>query len=167
MNQSFVAAINAATSYTPIANPFRLARLYNHIQSGLTLPPDCLLTHMLALSIIMIITTIILTKSVQYWLSRQHVRTNSLLELLTGNHTKTNHYQTKHKVWHKRQRSCTSTLPSMQITMLATPTDQYQQPISFSVDTDGVYFIINNWANGGICNIKPCLLEILKDTKSH
>ena len=38
--------------------------------------------------------------------------------------------------------------------MLATSTDQYQQPNSFSVDTDGVYFIINNSANGGICNIK-------------
>jgi hypothetical protein len=42
----------------------------------------------------------------------------------------------------------------MQITMLATSTDQYQQPNSFSVDTDGVYFIINNSANGCICNIK-------------
>jgi hypothetical protein len=38
--------------------------------------------------------------------------------------------------------------------MLATSTDQYQQPNSFSVDTDGVYFIIDNSANGGICNIK-------------
>jgi hypothetical protein len=47
-----------------------------------------------------------------------------------------------------------STLPSMQITMLATSTDQYQQPNSFSVDTDGVYFIINNSAYSGICNIK-------------
>ena len=47
-----------------------------------------------------------------------------------------------------------STLPSMQIMMLATSTDQYQQPNSFSVDTDGVYFIINNSANSGICNIK-------------
>jgi hypothetical protein len=43
----------------------------------------------------------------------------------------------------------------MQTTMLATSTDQYKQPNSFSVDTDGVYFIINNSANGGICNIKP------------
>jgi hypothetical protein len=42
----------------------------------------------------------------------------------------------------------------MQITILATSTDQCQQPNSFSVDTDGVYFIINNTANGGICNIK-------------
>ena len=68
MNQSFVAAINATTSYKPIVNPFQLARLYNHIQSGLTLLPDCLLTCMLAcISIIMIFTTIILTKSVQYW----------------------------------------------------------------------------------------------------
>ncbi len=38
----------------------------------------------------------------------------------------------------------------MQIMMLATSMDQYQQPNSFSVDTDGVY----NSANGGICNIK-------------
>ena len=38
--------------------------------------------------------------------------------------------------------------------MLASSTDQYQQPNSFSVDTDGVYFIINNSANGGICNNK-------------
>ncbi len=36
MNQSFVAAINAATSYKPIVNPSRLSRLYNLIQSGLT-----------------------------------------------------------------------------------------------------------------------------------
>jgi hypothetical protein len=42
----------------------------------------------------------------------------------------------------------------MQITMLATSTDQYQLPNSFSVDTDGVYIIIDNSANGGICNIK-------------
>jgi hypothetical protein len=42
----------------------------------------------------------------------------------------------------------------MQITMLATSMDQYQNPNSFSVNTDGVYFIINNSANGGICNIK-------------
>jgi hypothetical protein len=41
----------------------------------------------------------------------------------------------------------------MQITILATSMDQYQKPNSFSVDTDGVYFIINNSANGGICNI--------------
>jgi hypothetical protein len=38
--------------------------------------------------------------------------------------------------------------------MLATSSDQYQKPISFSVDTDDVYFIIDNSANGGICNIK-------------
>ncbi len=31
INQSFVAAINAATSYKPIVDPSRLARLYNHI----------------------------------------------------------------------------------------------------------------------------------------
>ncbi len=42
----------------------------------------------------------------------------------------------------------------MQIMMLATSTDQYQQPNSFSVDTDGVYFIISNSANGGTCNIE-------------
>ncbi len=42
----------------------------------------------------------------------------------------------------------------MQITMLATSTDQYQQPNSLSVVTDRVCFIIDNSANGGICNIK-------------
>jgi hypothetical protein len=42
----------------------------------------------------------------------------------------------------------------MQITMLATSTDQYQQLNSFAVDTDGVYFIVNSSANNGICNIK-------------
>jgi hypothetical protein len=89
MNHSYVAAINATTSYKPIVNPFRLARFYNHIQSGLTLPPDCLLTHMLAcISIIMIFATIILTKSMQYQLSRQHVTTKGLPEHLTGKQTK-------------------------------------------------------------------------------
>ncbi len=74
MNQSFVAAINAATSYKPIVDPLQLARLYNHIQPGLSLPPDCFLSCMLACkSIIMVFTTIIITKSVQYRLSRQHV----------------------------------------------------------------------------------------------
>jgi hypothetical protein len=42
----------------------------------------------------------------------------------------------------------------MQVIMLATSTDQYQQPNSFSIDTDGGYLIIVNSANGGICNIK-------------
>ncbi len=103
MDQSFVAAINAATSYKPIVDPFRLARLYNHIQSGLALPPDCLLTCMLAcISIMMIFTTITLTKSVQYRLSGQNFTKNRSPEQLTGKYTKTNHYQTKHKVRHKR-----------------------------------------------------------------
>jgi hypothetical protein len=93
MNQSFVTAINAVTFYKPIVDPFRLPRLYNHIQSGLTLPPDCLLTCMLAcISIIMIFTTIILIKSMQYRLSSRHVMTNSSPEQLTGKHTKKNHY---------------------------------------------------------------------------
>jgi hypothetical protein len=155
MNQSFVAAINAATSYKPIVDPLRLARLYNHIQSGLTLPPDCFLLCMLAcISIIMVLTMIIITKRVQYWLSRQHVTTKKSPEHQTGEPTKTNFYRTRCKVWHKRQQSYTFTLPSMQITMLATSTDQYQKPNSFSVDTGGVYFIINKSAKGGICNIK-------------
>jgi hypothetical protein len=55
-----------------------------------------------------------------------------------------------------------STLPSMQITILATSMDQYQQPTSFSVDTDGVYFIIDNSANGGICNIKSMFVGDFK-----
>jgi hypothetical protein len=52
----------------------------------------------------------------------------------------------------------------MQITMLARSTDQYQQPNSFSVDTDGVYFIINNSANSDICNIKSMFVG---DFESH
>jgi hypothetical protein len=47
-----------------------------------------------------------------------------------------------------------STLLSIQKTVLATATDQYQKPNSVSVDTDGAHFIINNSANGSICNIK-------------
>jgi hypothetical protein len=47
----------------------------------------------------------------------------------------------------------------MQITMLATSMDQYQQPNSFSVETDGVYFIMDNSANGGICNIKSMFVR--------
>jgi hypothetical protein len=43
----------------------------------------------------------------------------------------------------------------MQITMLTTSKDKNQSPNSFSVDTDGVYLIIDNSATGGICNIKP------------
>jgi hypothetical protein len=47
----------------------------------------------------------------------------------------------------------------MQIMMLATSTDQYQKPNSVSVDTDGVYFIINNSANSGICGIKSMFVR--------
>ncbi len=96
MNQSFVAAINAATSYKPIINPLQLARLYNHIQSGLTLPPDCFLSCMLAcISIIMVFMTIIITKNMQYRLSRQHVTTKELSEHQIGKPTKTIFYQTR------------------------------------------------------------------------
>ena len=42
--------------------------------------------------------------------------------------------------------------------MLATSKDKNQSPNSFSADTDGVYFIIDNSANGGICNIKSMLV---------
>ncbi len=155
--------IDVATSYKPIVNPLCLARLYNHIQSGLTLPPDFFLSCMLAcVSIIIVFTTNIIAKSVPYRLSRQHVTTYNLQEHQTGKPTKTNLYQTRCKDWHKRQQSYMSTLPSIQIMMLATSMDQYQQPNSFSVDTDGVYFIINNSASDGICNIKSMLLEISK-----
>ncbi len=125
MNQSFVAAINAATSYKPLVNPFWLERLYNHIQSDLILTPDCFLSCMLAcISIITIFTTVIITNSMQYWLSRQHVATKSSPDHQTGKPTKRIFYQTRCKVRHKRQQSCMPTLPSMQITMLATSTDQ-------------------------------------------
>ncbi len=97
MNQSFVAAINAATSYKLIVNPLQLARLYNQIQSGLTLPLDCFLSCILAcISIIMVFTMIIITKSVQYRLSRRHVTTKISSEHLASKPTKTNHYQTRH-----------------------------------------------------------------------
>ncbi len=89
MNQSFVAVINAATSYKPIVNLLWLARLYNHILSGLTLPPDCFLSRMLAcISIIMVFTAIIITKCIQHWLSRQHVATKKMPEHHTGKPTK-------------------------------------------------------------------------------
>ena len=42
----------------------------------------------------------------------------------------------------------------MQMKILTTSKDKNQSPNSFSVDTDGVYFIIDNSANGGICSIK-------------
>ncbi len=48
--------------------------------------------------------------------------------------------------------------------MLATSTDQHHQPNSFSVDTDGVYFIIDNSEKGGICNIKSMFVG---DFKRH
>jgi hypothetical protein len=57
------------------------------------------------------------------------------------------------------RQSYTFTLPSMMKMMLATSTDQYQKPNLFSVDTDGVYFIINNLANSGICNIKSMFIR--------
>jgi hypothetical protein len=99
MNQSFVAAINATTSYKPIINPLQLARLYNHIQSGLTLSPDYFLSRMLAYtSIIMVFTTIIITKSVQYQFFRQNVTTKISPEYQTGKPTKKNFYQTRCKV---------------------------------------------------------------------
>jgi hypothetical protein len=99
INQSIVAAINAATSYKPIVNPLQLARLYKHIQSGLTLLLDCFLSPMLAsISIIMVFTTIIITKSMQYQLSRQHVTTKKLPEHQTGKPSKIIFYGTRHKV---------------------------------------------------------------------
>ena len=166
MNQSFVAAINAATSYKPLVDPLRLAKLYNYIQSGLTLPPDCLLSRMLAcISIIMVFTTIIVTRSVQYRLSVPRVTTKNSPEKPTGKPTKTNFYRTRRKVRQKKKNLYNSTLPTMQITMLTTSTDKIQSPNSFSVDTDGVYFIIDNSANGGICNIKSMFVGDFENQK--
>jgi hypothetical protein len=91
MNQSFVAAIDVTTSYKPIVDPLWLARLYSHIQSGLTLPLDCFLSRMLAcISIILLFTTIIISKSLQYRLSRQHLTTKNLPEHQSGKPTKKN-----------------------------------------------------------------------------
>ncbi len=74
------------------------------IQSGLTLPPDCLLSHMLAcMSIIMVFTTIIVTQSMQYKLSVPHVTKQNLPEKPTGKPTKTNFYRTRRKVRQKKK----------------------------------------------------------------
>ncbi len=125
MNQSFVAATNAATSYKPLVDPLRLAKLYNYIQSGLTLPPDCLLSRMLAcISIIMVFTTIIITQSVQYRLSVPHVTKKNSPEKPAGKPIKTIFYQTRCTVRQKKQNLYKSTLPSMQITMLTTSKDK-------------------------------------------
>ena len=53
----------------------------------------------------------------------------------------------------------------MQITMLTTSEDKNQSPNSLSVDTDGVYFIIDNSANGGICNIKSMFVGDFENQK--
>jgi hypothetical protein len=53
----------------------------------------------------------------------------------------------------------------MQITMLTTSKDKNQSPNSFSVDTDGVYFIINNSANGGICDVKSMFVGDFENQK--
>ncbi len=49
--------------------------------------------------------------------------------------------------------------------MLTTSKDKNQTPNSFSVDTDGVYFMINNSANGGICNIKSMFVGDFENQK--
>jgi hypothetical protein len=53
----------------------------------------------------------------------------------------------------------------MQITILTTSKDKNQSQKSFSVDTDGVYFIINNSTNGGICNIKSMFVGDFENQK--
>jgi hypothetical protein len=65
----------------------------------------------------------------------------------------------------KEKERYKSTLPSLQIVMLTTSKDKYQSLNSFSVDTDGVYFIIGNSANGGICNIKSMFVGDFKNQK--
>jgi hypothetical protein len=53
-------------------------------------------------------------------------------------------------------------MPPMQLTLVATIEDQNQGTTSFLVDTDTVYFIINNSANGAICNIKSMFVGDFK-----
>ncbi len=113
----------------------------------------------------MVFTTIIVTRSVQYRLSVPRVTTKNSPEKPTGKPTKTNFYRTRRKVRHKTKNLYNSTLPTMQITMLTTSTDKIQSPNSFSVDTDGVYFIIDNSANGGICNIKSMFVGDFENQK--
>jgi hypothetical protein len=121
---------------------------------SLTLPPDCLLSRMLAcISIIMVFSTIIVTQRVQYRLSVPHVAKENSPEKPTAKPTKTIFYRTRRKVRQKKKNLYKSTLPTMQITMLPTSKDKNQSPSSFSVDTDGVYFT------------NPCSLEILKIKK--
>jgi hypothetical protein len=74
-------------------------------------------------------------------------------------------YRTRRKVRQKKKNLYNSTLPTMQITMLTTSKDKNQSPNSFSVDTDGVYFIIDNSANGGICNIKSMFVGDFENQK--
>jgi hypothetical protein len=113
----------------------------------------------------MVFTTIVVTQSMQYRLSIPHVTKQDSPEKPTGKPIKTNFYQTRCKVRQKKKKLYKSTLPSLQIMMLTTSKNKNQSPNSFSVDTDGVYFIIDNSTNGGICNIKSMIVGDFENQK--
>ena len=171
LNQQFVSAYNAATSYTPIHDPFRLVKLHDHIRSGLTSPPDCIVTRLLVItSITITFLSLITIRGFRYYLNKYITHSKADESMLPKSEHKFRssklhlHPRPRYQFRKKRHRqfkrrrvvkSNRRTLPTLTISMLATDSSQYTADVHpFSLDTDGISFIIDNSATGAICNTK-------------
>ena len=92
LNQQFVSAYNAATSYTQINDPLRLVKLHDHIRSGLTSPPDCIVTRLLVIiSITITFLSLITIRGFRYYLNKYitHSRADEIMLPKTKHRFKT------------------------------------------------------------------------------
>ena len=142
LNQQFVSAYNAATSYTPINDPLRLVKLHDHIRSGLTSPPDCIVNRLLVIiSITITFLSLITIRGFRYYLNKYipHSKADEIMLPKTKHRFKTTnpnlypqlryHFRkTRHRQFKRRRvvKSNRGTTPSLTISMLATDSSQYK-----------------------------------------
>jgi hypothetical protein len=156
MNQQVVQAINYAAQYKPISDPFYLAAAYNKIAEGLKQPPDCFISQLaISIAILSVFMVVTMSRFLKLFVSKLSLSKTPVSNKSTCS-LKVKTSKQKRKYTRRKQRL--KGLPRVYLTLLATNHESRNNQNLFTMDTDGVPFIIDNSANGAICNTRSLFL---------
>ena len=166
-SKMLAAALDSATAYVPITDPLRLCTLYKWVHAWLpTFAHDDLIDHVLELgAIVLVHVAYIATGLLRLLITR-------MLKKLRGHDVAVTKKRRRRRKRRGKFKRCK--LPLIVMRAFATSS---QHADTFSLDTDGMAFIMDNSATGAICNersmfvgsLEPHKLKLVtaQGTKSH
>jgi hypothetical protein len=129
-----------------------LAEAYNKIAEGLKQPPECFISQLtVSIAIMSVFLVVSMNRFLKLFVSNLSLSKKPVLNLSTCSlKVKTSKQREKYT----RSKHRFAGLTRVHLTLLATDYELQNNSNLFTMDTDGVPFIINNSANGAICNTK-------------